>query len=202
MSSVSNFPDLHRRLSITSQINGLPTLPFTPFGENRGPFFGNMSQKSPSGDLPRFIKPLPSKIGPEEISYLEKKGALMVPKGALRSEMLRAYIEFVHPYMPLLDLHDFLTMIDKPDGSNGKVSLILFQAVMFAGSAFIDMHHLRTAGYATRKEARKDFFQKTRVSQNPFPNFSVKLLFGRIGHRCHRRVPRPTDPPTSDSMHM
>jgi hypothetical protein len=163
ISSVSNFSDLQRRLSITSQINGLPTLPFTPFGENQTAFFRNIPQKSPSGNLPRFIKPLPSKIGPEEISYLEKKGALTVPQGTLRSEMLRAYVEFVHPYMPLLDLHDFLNVIDKSDGSNGKVSLILFQAVMFAGSAFIDMQHLRSAGYATRKEARKDFFQKTRI---------------------------------------
>ncbi|KAH7080312.1 cutinase transcription factor 1 alpha [Paraphoma chrysanthemicola] len=163
ISSVSNLSDFQRRLSITSQINGLPTMPFTPFSENRAPFFGNMPQKASASDLPQFIKPLPAKIGPEEISYLEKKGALTVPKGALRSEMLRAYVEFVHPYMPLLDLHDFLTVIDKSDGSNGKVSLILFQAVMFAGSAFIDMEHLRIAGYATRKEARKDFFQKTRI---------------------------------------
>jgi hypothetical protein len=151
-------------------------MPFTPFSENRAPFFGNMPQKASASDLPQFIKPLPAKIGPEEISYLEKKGALTVPKGALRSEMLRAYVEFVHPYMPLLDLHDFLTVIDKSDGSNGKVSLILFQAVMFAGSAFIDMDHLRIAGYATRKEARKDFFQKTRVSHSPFSKRSVQRM--------------------------
>jgi hypothetical protein len=138
-----------------------------------------MRQKSSSGELPRFIKPLPAKIGPEEISYLEKKGALTVPRGTLRSEMLRAYVEFVHPYMPLLDLHDFLSVIDKSDGSNGKVSLILFQAVMFAGSAFVDMQHLHTAGYATRKEARKDFFQKTRVSQTPNFQISIVVSFGR-----------------------
>lgn len=152
-------------MSVTSQINGLPTFPFTPFSnDGEKTFLSNFGQRLPSGQLPRFIKPLPAKIGPEEISYLEKKGALTVPKGTLRSEMLRAYVEFVHPYMPLLDLHDFLTVIDRSDGSKGKVSLILFQAVMFAGSAFVDMSHLRFAGYATRKEARKDFFQKTRVS--------------------------------------
>ena len=163
--SVPNISETHRRMSVSSQINGLPTFPFTPFSNDDGrPFFTNFGQKIPSGQLPRFIKPLPTKIGPDEISYLEKKGALTVPKGTLRSEMLRAYVEFVHPYMPLLDLHDFLTVIDRPDGSMGKVSLILFQAVMFAGSAFVDMSHLRSAGYATRKEARKDFFQKTRVS--------------------------------------
>ncbi|KAH9870689.1 hypothetical protein IAQ61_006167 [Plenodomus lingam] len=165
INSIASFSDISRRLSITSQINGLPTLPFTPYGgsETRAPFFGNIPSKASSPELPRFIKPLPAKIGPDEISYLEKKGALTVPKGTLRSEMLRAYIDFVHPYMPLLDLYDFLTVIDRADGSNGKVSLILFQAVMFAGSAFIDMQHLHTAGYATRKAARKDFFQKTRI---------------------------------------
>jgi hypothetical protein len=161
--------DMQRRLSITSQINSLPNLPFSPFSsEPRAPFFGSLPQKPTPGELPRFIKPLPAKIGPDEISYLEKKGALSVPRGTLRSEMLRAYVEFVHPYMPLLDLHDFLAMVDGRDETKGKVSLILFQAVMFAGSAFVDMDHLRAAGYASRKDARKDFFQKTRVSSDPF----------------------------------
>ncbi|KAF2638082.1 cutinase transcription factor 1 alpha [Massarina eburnea CBS 473.64] len=164
LNSISGFSDLHRRLSVTSQTNGMPILPFTPYaGDSRAPYFGNMTSRLHAGDLPPFIKPLPAKIGPDEIAYLDKKGALAIPKGTLRSEMLRAYIEFVHPYMPLLDLHDFLTAIDRPDGSHGKVSLILFQAVMFAGSAFVDMDHLRLAGYTTRKEARKDFFQKTRI---------------------------------------
>jgi hypothetical protein len=168
INSVASYSDMQRRLSITSQINGLPTLPYSPFSnEPRAPFFGSIPQKIP-GELPKFIKPLPAKIGPDEISYLEKKGALTVPRGNLRSEMLRAYVEFVHPYMPLLDLHDFLSMIDRRDGSKGQVSLILFQAVMFAGSAFVDVEHLRAAGYSTRKEARKDFFQKTRVGQTFF----------------------------------
>ena len=189
INSVPNISDTRRRLSITSQINGLPTLPFSPFNNEPGaPFFGSLPQKPAPGELPKFIKPLPSRIGPDEISYLEKKGALTVPRGSLRSEMLRAYVEFVHPYMPLLDLNDFLTMVDRRDGSNGKVSLILFQAVMFAGSAFVDMEHLRTAGYATRKEARKDFFQKTRVSQFSF--------LGHLG--ILYSVPR--DNPNSDHM--
>lgn len=152
-------------MSVTSQNNAMPILPFTPFGnESQRAVFGYTAPKLGGADLPLFIKPLPSKIGPDEVAYLEKKGALTVPTGTLRSEMLRAYIEFVHPYMPLLELRDFLMTIDQADGSLGKVSLILFQAVMFAGSAFINMNYLRAAGYATRKEARKDFFQKTRVS--------------------------------------
>jgi len=165
INSVPNISDTHRRLSITSQINSLPMLPFSSSSHERSAsFFSSLPKKPAPGQLPTFIKPLPSRIGPDEISYLEKKGALTVPRGSLRSEMLRAYVEFVHPYMPLLDLHDFLTAVDQRDESSGKVSLILFQAVMFAGSAFVGMEHLRAAGYATRKDARKDFFQKTRVS--------------------------------------
>lgn len=152
-------------MSVQSQTNGLPSIPFAPFPpDSQRPAFAYPPPKSTLADLPVFIKPLPAKIGPDEVAYLEKKGALTVPTGTLRSEMLRAYIEFVHPYMPLLELRDFLMTIDQVDGNLGKVSLILFQAVMFAGSAFVDMHHLRAAGYTTRKEARKDFFQKTRVS--------------------------------------
>jgi hypothetical protein len=162
-------------MSVNSQTNGMPILPFTPFADSQRAVFGYTPPKLGVADLPAFIKPLPSKIGPDEVAYLEKKGALTIPTGTLRSEMLRAYIEYVHPYMPLLELRDFLMTIDQADGSLGKVSLILFQAVMFAGSAFIDMHYLRAAGYATRKEARKDFFQKTRVSYSSLVHSLVSL---------------------------
>lgn len=87
-----------------------------------------------------------------------------MPPPYLRDELLKAYIEFVHPFMPLLDLYDFVMIVESGNGTLGRISLILFQAVMFAGSAFCDFEHLRNAGYANRKEARKDFFQKTRVS--------------------------------------
>ncbi|OCK83063.1 hypothetical protein K432DRAFT_379833 [Lepidopterella palustris CBS 459.81] len=160
-----SFSELNRRLSINSQSAVPPMLGFSPLStDSRQPYFAQLAPKqSPVANLPLYIKPLPSRIGPDEVSYLEKKGALTIPNSTLRNELLRAYVEFVHPYMPLLDLHEFITTLDRTDGSLGKISLILFQAVMFAGSAFVDMRHLRVAGYVTRKEARKDFFQKTRL---------------------------------------
>lgn len=119
--------------------------------------------------LPNYVKPLPQRIGSDEIAYLERKGALSIPPIPLRNELLKAYIEFVHPFMPLVDLYDFVMIIDSGNGTLGRISLILFQAVMFAGSAFCDMDYLRAAGYTNRKEARKDFFQKTRVSWSQLP---------------------------------
>jgi len=65
--------------------------------------------------------------------------------------------------MPLMDLHDFLSIINRRDGLNGQMSLFLYQAVMFSATAFVDVAHLREAGFQSRKAARKAFFQKTRL---------------------------------------
>ncbi|KAF2093065.1 hypothetical protein NA57DRAFT_49024 [Rhizodiscina lignyota] len=158
--TMSGFQPLNRRLSMTTgSPSAFPFLGGSPLAEARQQFFSHIAPPS----LPYFIKPLPPRIGPDEVAYLEKKGALAVPAVGLRNELLRAYIEFVHPFMPLLDLYDFVMIVESGNGTLGRISLILFQAVMFAGSAFCDMEHLRNAGYMSRKEARKDFFQKTRL---------------------------------------
>lgn len=112
--------------------------------------------------LPAFVKPLPQRLGPDEIQYLERKGALTIPPQVFRNELLEAYVQFVHPFMPCIQLHDFLHAIEG-NGSAGQVSLLLFQSVMFAGIAFVDMKYLKEAGYATRRQARKHWFTKARV---------------------------------------
>lgn len=112
--------------------------------------------------LPDYIRPLHAKFQDEDIDFLRAKGALTVPDVDLRNELLKSYIQYVHTYMPLLELDEFLTVIFRNDTSK-RLSLLLFQAVMFAGTAFIDMEHLRAAGYDSRKTARKTFFQRARV---------------------------------------
>jgi hypothetical protein len=65
--------------------------------------------------------------------------------------------------MPLLNRKDFLDIVNAEDGRNGKVGLLIFQAVMFSGSAFVDIEALKAAGYSSRKIARKAFYTKTRL---------------------------------------
>ncbi|OOF96249.1 hypothetical protein ASPCADRAFT_505985 [Aspergillus carbonarius ITEM 5010] len=112
--------------------------------------------------LPDYIRGLPPRLQKEDIDYLSMKGALTVPDAGLRNELLKSYIHYVHTYMPLLDLEEFLQTIVQNDGIR-RLSLLLFQAVMFAGTAFIDLKHLHAAGYPTRKAARKAFFQRARL---------------------------------------
>jgi hypothetical protein len=148
-----------------STTSTFPLLQPSPISTD-SPYFASSSRFPAIANIPYFIKPLPPRIGPEEVQYLERKGALTVPSNPLRNELIRTYIEFVHPYMPLIDLYEFVMIINSENGALGRISLILYQAVMFAGSAFIDMQHLFNAGYTSRKQARKDFFQKTRVSNS------------------------------------
>ncbi|KAL1966999.1 hypothetical protein VTN77DRAFT_3523 [Rasamsonia byssochlamydoides] len=116
----------------------------------------------PRGFLPDFIRGLPQRLQADDIDYLAAKGALTIPDVELRNELLKSYIHYVHPFMPLLDLEEFLQTIARNDGIH-RMSLLLFQAVLFAGTAFVDIKHLRAAGYPNRKAARKAFFQRARL---------------------------------------
>lgn len=113
-------------------------------------------------DEPRFLKPLPARIAPEDLEFLRFRGALSLPESGLRDELLRCYIQWVHSFMPVLNLQEFLRCVAEND-PEGNVSILLFQAVMFVGTAFVDLKHLQDAGYSTRKSARNAFFTRLRV---------------------------------------
>lgn len=123
---------------------------------------GSPNLSRPEVYLPRYIAPIPKHILSEDLEYLQKKGAFYVPEAGIRNELLRSYVQYVHPYLPLLDLEEFLSAVEK-HGSNDKISLLLFQAVMFAATAYIDMRYLTAMGYMNRKSARKAFFQRVKL---------------------------------------
>ncbi|EFY85565.1 Cutinase transcription factor 1 beta [Metarhizium acridum CQMa 102] len=138
--------------------------PTSSYGNGRTAQFLNSLELPDAGSqLPAFVRPLPAKIAPEDVQYLALKGALTLPNVSLQNALLQSYIEYVYPYMPLIDLHHFLSIVDRRDGVNGQTSLLLYQSIMFSATAFVDMKHLREAGFSSRKAARKAFFQKTRL---------------------------------------
>lgn len=97
------------------------------------------------------------------IDYLFTKGAFALPDIPVRNAIFRSYFEFVHPCTPLVEMHELMSIVEEGTGASGMISLLLFQAIMFAGTAFVDIGYLRAAGYSNRKVARKAFFQKARV---------------------------------------
>lgn len=126
-----------QRSSYAASTSPLPSLTYssaaTPSTTCSFPYFS--AHQSRALDLPQFIKPTPPRIPTEDLEFLSKKGALQLPEETLRNELLKAYFKFVHPFMPLLDRKEFMEITMGVDTTRKKIGLLLFQAVMFAGSA-------------------------------------------------------------------
>jgi hypothetical protein len=121
-----------------------------------------VDKSTQSTSLPSWLTPLPTHISAVDVDYLRRKGALLVPEPKLRDELLKKYIQFVHPGLPLLDLEVFQASLQDPL-RNGSISLLLFQAVMFAGAAWADIKMVRRLGYWTRVAIRRAFYIKAKV---------------------------------------
>ena len=117
----------------------------------------------PDSSVPNFISALRAEIDLDDLIHLRMKGALSLPQPPLQIELLRKYVQYVHPFLPLLDLEDLLQPV-YDNGNSTQVSLLLFQAVMFAATAFVDMRYLEAEGFRSRTEARKAFFDRVKVS--------------------------------------
>ena len=112
--------------------------------------------------LPVFIAPISGLISGDDMDYLARKGAFTVPQPDLQTEILRAYMCSVQPFQPMLEANHFITAVLDND-AGGNISLLLFQAVMFAG-----LHSLRSdivlrLGFRSPKQAREVFFNRVRL---------------------------------------
>jgi hypothetical protein len=101
-------------------------------------------------------------ISSETWQFLRFKNALDIPTITLRRALLDAYIAFVHPSMPVLDLPRVLDSILMSQ-DECRLSPLLLQAMMFAASAFVDTQALQAAGYRFRSDLRRDLFHKVKV---------------------------------------
>ena len=99
----------------------------------------------------------------DDMALLQRRGAFGIPERAFMLELLTSYCDWVHPQLPFLNLRPFLNAIV---GGNGqKVSLLLFQAVMFAGTAHLDDEVLRLHGCTSRDETQDRMFNRVKVSK-------------------------------------
>lgn len=114
----------------------------------------------------------------EDVEFLQAKGALTIPDTALREALIKAYLEHVHPLLPVINIEDFVESLIEENDLNLKISLLFLQAVMFAGSAYVDWSLLAEAGFKSRKEARATLYQRVRVRMNVKKKRSyVRLTF-------------------------
>jgi hypothetical protein len=124
---------------------------------------GSGSPAYPTEELPSFIRPLSNSVSGENLEYLRKQDTLVLPESWLRTELLRCFIQYVYGYLSIVQLSDLLRIADDDDTLLEPISLLLFQSIIFAAAAFIDLRYLERAGFQNRKAARETFFQRAKV---------------------------------------
>lgn len=123
------------------------------------------------GSIPSFagtFAPLPRHLNECDLKYLHSQGALSMPSRNLQRVISKAYKDFVHSSMPILDWKDFSAIMEngpepKTTAEQKPTSLLLFQAVMFAGVRYVPTDILRKEGFANREAALRIFFRRTSV---------------------------------------
>lgn len=113
--------------------------------------------------VPGFIQALPM-LNPHTLECLYTNGVFSLPSVSLQNSLLQAFVECVLPSMPIVEWQGILNAIDDRSGGHGSVSLLLYYAILFSATTFVDASHLHDAGFTSRHEAHEAIFQKTRVS--------------------------------------
>ena len=111
--------------------------------------------------LPTFMK-LPKRLSDEDLDFLGRKNAFVVPAPDLRKEIFEGYLYAVHPFMPMLDIATFSHAV-LDERASRCISLLLFQAVMFAGIHALKPDSVRRLGFNSVKQAREVFFNRVRL---------------------------------------
>ncbi|KAJ5487324.1 hypothetical protein N7530_001624 [Penicillium desertorum] len=153
MTLTHNVPQTYPLDSYLTTINELlsPRTPDLILGEHNLPF-----------ELQRTFEARLPNLSEESKEYLQLKGALRIVSIDLRNELLAAYIKYVHPLLPVIDLQWFLLNVMVEDESRFP-SPLLHQAVMLAGSAFIEQETAVKAGFSSRKALRRTLFGRAKL---------------------------------------
>jgi hypothetical protein len=90
--------------------------------------------------------------------YLQEEGAFTFPCQTDAVSIFEAYVEWFHPCFPVLDRAETAHLL-----ATGKLSPLLYQAIMFVGSTYCDESSVLRIGYHDRGEARAQLYERARL---------------------------------------
>ncbi|KAI0008714.1 fungal-specific transcription factor domain-containing protein [Xylariaceae sp. FL0662B] len=104
-------------------------------------------------------------IMPQDVNYLESQGCLRVPTRSIFDEFVREYFLHVHPMMPVINEGDFWDMYchHVPGEPAEKISLIVFQAILFSSCNFVSKSSIKALGFPSIRAARATFYRRTKL---------------------------------------
>ncbi|KAL4985594.1 hypothetical protein BDW68DRAFT_198626 [Aspergillus falconensis] len=101
-----------------------------------------------------------------DLAFLAAKGCLSVPSQSVLDEFIRQYFLQVHPSSPVVDEAEFWHTYKNPHtaaGKGKKLSLFVFQAVIFAGSPYVSIETIRQCGWSDKRAARNALYARAKT---------------------------------------
>ncbi|KAM5342838.1 hypothetical protein ACJ41O_013804 [Fusarium nematophilum] len=105
-------------------------------------------------------------IPPQDVNFLELQGCLRVPTRTLLDEFLQQYFLHVHPLLPLLNEGDFWDIYCHSSSVGmpaERMSLLVFQAILFASCNFVSRSTIKALGYPNIRVARAAFYRRAKL---------------------------------------
>ncbi|KAK1996476.1 fungal-specific transcription factor domain-containing protein [Colletotrichum falcatum] len=105
-------------------------------------------------------------IPPQDVNYLELQGCLRVPTRTMLDEFVQQYFLHVHPFFPMLNEGDFWDVYCANPNAHvpaDKLSLLVFQAMLFSSCNFVSRQTLKTLGFPTIRAARATFYRRAKL---------------------------------------
>ncbi|KAF4456153.1 hypothetical protein F53441_1637 [Fusarium austroafricanum] len=100
----------------------------------------------------------------QDAEFLELNRCFHLPVRSIQEEFINQYFLYLHPYYPLVNEKEFWDMyLGRETGEEKKMSLLVFQAMLFAASAFVSPVVLKNAGYSNVKVARNIFYRRAKL---------------------------------------
>ncbi|KAL6235279.1 hypothetical protein BDW75DRAFT_230460 [Aspergillus navahoensis] len=101
-----------------------------------------------------------------DLAFLAAKGCLSVPSESILEEFIRQYFLQVHPSSPVIDEAEFWHIYKNSHAAarkGKKISLFVFQAVIFAGSPYVSIETVRQCGWGDKRAARNALYIRAKM---------------------------------------
>ncbi|KAL4867675.1 fungal-specific transcription factor domain-containing protein [Aspergillus spectabilis] len=108
--------------------------------------------------------PSSSEVHPNRthMTFVKARGVLRVSIQEVLVVFTKHYFLYVHPCLPVVDEAVFWRKYRSVDGSAGKISPLLFQAMLFAASSFVPIEAAKECGYNSLISARDDLYRRAK----------------------------------------
>ncbi|KAG7040727.1 fungal specific transcription factor domain-containing protein [Colletotrichum scovillei] len=107
-----------------------------------------------------------SSMPPQDYRFLEQQGCLHIPTPTILDGFVRHYFLYVHPILPIIDegaFWDVYYQRPKSQPCDDKISLLLFQSMLFSCCNFLPQTTLTQLGLGTTRKARAMFYRRAKL---------------------------------------